>query len=60
MTDHTFEKDCPRCGKHLQIHDVTIIGWKEMERASCPVCGAEAYASMAWEVRAVLKKHLPP
>src|SRR5206468_11228305 len=42
VSDHTFDKDCNRCGKRLQIHDVTIIGWKQMETAHCPVCRAEA------------------
>jgi DisA bacterial checkpoint controller nucleotide-binding len=60
VIDDTFEKDCARCGKHLEIHVVTVIGWKDSESASCPVCGEEAHTSMAWEVRAMLKKRLPP
>jgi len=59
VIDDRIEKSCSRCGKHLEIHDVTVFGWKERCTADCPVCGTEVYATMAWEVRAVVKKHLP-
>jgi len=50
---------CQRCGKDLAIQIVTVIGWKEREEVSCPVCGQAAVSSaMCWSLAATPIKKL--
>jgi len=50
---------CPRCKKDLLIQIVIIIGWKEMEEVSCPVCGEDSvYRTMCFSLQATpIKKY---
>ncbi len=60
--DVSYARDvttCPRCGKDLVIQIVTVIGWKDKEEVSCPVCGQEAvYSDMCWSLTATPIKKL--
>ena len=53
VDNHTIDRICPNCRRHIRIQEVIVLGWKSHESIDCPCCqSVELYSSMCWSLSA--------